>query len=214
MIVSHAHRFIFLKTRKTAGTSVEIALSRVCADQDVITRLADDDEALRAELGGRGPQNYEPPALPRKAFAHLPAEPAKRAVGPVAWDSYLKFTIERNPWDAVVSLYYWHYRDKQAEPFEDFVMGSRIESLATKNAAIYRIDGKLAVDRVLRYEQLNDDLTRLWQDLGLPLSPDLPQAKAWSRPRSASYRSMYDDRTAQRVAEVFEPCIREFGYTF
>jgi hypothetical protein len=30
VIVSHEHVFVFLKTEKTAGTSVEIALSRSC----------------------------------------------------------------------------------------------------------------------------------------------------------------------------------------
>ncbi len=30
MIISHEHKFIFLKTKKTAGTSVELALTRLC----------------------------------------------------------------------------------------------------------------------------------------------------------------------------------------
>ena len=34
MIASHAHRFVFVKTRKTAGTSLEIALSRHCGPSD------------------------------------------------------------------------------------------------------------------------------------------------------------------------------------
>ena len=38
MIISHKHKFIFLKTRKTAGTSVQIALSGICdQDLDIIT---------------------------------------------------------------------------------------------------------------------------------------------------------------------------------
>ncbi len=51
MIVSHKHRFIFLKTNKTAGTSVEIALSKFCGPDDVIPPLIPEDEAKRAELG-------------------------------------------------------------------------------------------------------------------------------------------------------------------
>ena len=38
MIVSHKHKFIFLKTRKTAGTSIQIALSGICdIESDIIT---------------------------------------------------------------------------------------------------------------------------------------------------------------------------------
>jgi hypothetical protein len=39
VIVSHEHRFIFLKSQKTGGTSLELALSRVCGPEDVITQL-------------------------------------------------------------------------------------------------------------------------------------------------------------------------------
>ena len=58
MILSHEHRFIFLKTRKTAGTSIEIALSKFCGDKDIITRITNQDEILRSQLGFRGPQNF------------------------------------------------------------------------------------------------------------------------------------------------------------
>ena len=56
MIVSHEHKFIFLKTKKTAGTSVELALTELCGPDDVITPLTEIDEAQRA--GKRGAQNW------------------------------------------------------------------------------------------------------------------------------------------------------------
>ena len=37
MIISHKHKFIFFKTRKTAGTSLQIALSEFCGSDDIIT---------------------------------------------------------------------------------------------------------------------------------------------------------------------------------
>ena len=67
MIASHQHRFIFLKTRKTAGTSVEIALSKVCGPDDIITEISPEDEELRQAAGGRPPQNFQSPPLPRMA---------------------------------------------------------------------------------------------------------------------------------------------------
>ncbi len=57
MIVSHALGLIFVKTRKTAGTSAEIALSRRTGRRDVITRISPTDEELRRREGGAGPQN-------------------------------------------------------------------------------------------------------------------------------------------------------------
>ena len=43
---------IFVKSRKTAGTSVEIALSMSAQTGDIVTRLALPDELLRQKLGG------------------------------------------------------------------------------------------------------------------------------------------------------------------
>ena len=58
MIISHAHKFIFLKTNKTAGTSIEIALSKFCGPSDIITPISPEDEEMRRKLGYLGSQNY------------------------------------------------------------------------------------------------------------------------------------------------------------
>jgi len=217
VIVSYERGFIFLKTRKTAGTSVEIALSRVCGDADVIAPISPVDEELRAREGGRGPQNHEEP---RRASSHMQARAVRRLVGPPRWGSMVKLAVERNPWDAVVSQYFWvmsHWESRGLEriPFREFVLGQpHPERLAAKNAKTYRIGGEVVADRVLRYESLAEDLARVWADLALPGEPRLPHAKGGTRSDRRHYREIHDDATRDRVAELFAGMITEFGYRF
>lgn len=214
MIVSHEHRFIFLKSRKTAGTSVEIALSRICGPDDVITPISPGDEPTRAAYGGRGPQNFDAPPLPRRAWNHMPASMVRQLVGRAVWRDYLTFSIERNPWDALVSLYHWRTRAGETLAFEDFVWSPTVEDYATRNARAYRIGGELAVDEVCRYDTLEADLGRIWERLELPGRLELPHAKAQARPRERHYSTYYDDASRDRVAAVFATTIEAFGFEF
>jgi hypothetical protein len=118
MIISHKHKFIFIKTAKTAGTSLEIALSAICGKDDVISKILPEDEKIRQELGFRGAQNYQIPLMdcvwrdiPRLLhrrkrlifFNHASAQHIKRHVKPEVWNDYYKFCFERNPWDKLIS---------------------------------------------------------------------------------------------------------------
>src|SRR5687768_13795108 len=122
MIISHKHKFIFLKTRKTAGTSLDIALSRFCGPEDVITIINSEGDELRNELGFPGPQNHSIPLrhwkgkdfarvlIRRKKaryYEHMRAGELRYRLPKDQWTSYFKFCIERNPYDKAVSLYYW-----------------------------------------------------------------------------------------------------------
>lgn len=227
VIVSHRHQFVFVKTRKTAGTSVEMALSRFVGSADVVTPMMSGDEELRLDVSGHGAQNFHARpwrwsarewarlATRRKApvfYNHMPAETIRRYLGPRTWDRYFKFTIDRNPWDLAVSAYFWERRKFPDRTFEEFVSSERLPRYS--NWRLYTIDGALAVNQVMRYDQLEESLSALIQPLGLPESLQLPRAKAGFRTDRRPYQDWYDDITRGRVAEVFHREIDTFGWTF
>ena len=71
------------------------------------------------------------------------------------------------------------------------------------------------VDRVLRYERLEEELGALFEELGVPFEHGLNvHAKAGHRRDRRPYRECYTDRQRELVAEAFAWEIETFGYEF
>ena len=68
MIISHTHKFIFIKTVKTAGTSIEGFLSQHCGPEDVLTPIF-------PPIEGHEPRNYEGSVHPLSEILRLPFGP-------------------------------------------------------------------------------------------------------------------------------------------
>jgi hypothetical protein len=230
MILSHKHKFIFLKTNKTAGTSIEIALSKFCGPDDVITPITPEDELLRNKLGYRGPQYYVNP--PRgdthldKAYRdnrsvkemsfynHCSASEVKSYFGQTLWDDYFKFCVERNPWDRVVSLYYWDFQSEPRPPISAFVRSDALLRLKLRGYQSYTIDGQIAVDKICRFERLTEDLEVVRQLLGIPEELVLPHAKSRFRKPGVDYRSVFGAEEKTIIANLFSEEIKLLGYVF
>jgi Sulfotransferase family len=235
MIISHEHKFIFLKTRKTAGTSIEIALSRFCGERDIITPISPADEMLRQKLSHRGPQNFQVHLTTPDAHAHLstrkrvrqkqigyynhmPAEEVRATIGTATWDEYYKFCFERNPWDKAISRYFHRSRTlaRRGEPrlsLLEFLRSENPDKLS--NFGIYSIDETLAVDYVGLYENLDTELERIAAVLNLPGKKiELPKAKGTSRTDRRHYKDVMGQEERNIVAQVCAREIQLFSYRF
>ena len=58
MIISKTNKFVFIKGRKVAGTSIEVGLSTLCKSDDILTPITPVDELLRLKATGLMAQNY------------------------------------------------------------------------------------------------------------------------------------------------------------
>jgi hypothetical protein len=78
MILSEKLGFIFIKGMKVAGTSVEMALSTLCGEGDIITPISQVDELERLKLGA-GCRNWSDSRKAERAYLdQLRAAPAQQ----------------------------------------------------------------------------------------------------------------------------------------
>ena len=226
MIISHKHKFIFIKTVKTAGTSVEIALSKHCGPDDIITPISKEDEAKRKALGYRGAQNFDIPFTQykkidwlktiydrrkRRFYNHIGAPEIMQHIDKDIWDSYYKFCFERNPWDKVVSWYFWRYKSTPRPSISDFVHSS--EANIIRGFELYTHLSEIVVDRVFLFENINEAMEEIRQKIGIDEPLSLPFAKGGHRKDKRDYNEILSEQDKDKIAKVYAREIAHFNYT-
>lgn len=229
MIISHKHKFIFIKLRKTAGTSLEIALSRYCDEGDIITPISKDDEGYRTSMGFSGPQNihisqrhYDLRDWKKRIlkgsrknyYNHMPAMEIRASVPTKVWNNYYKFCFERNPWDKIISHYYHRSRAQSFESIKDYLLNNRGDSILGYD--MYTIKGSIAVDKVFRYEEMPEALKKISTLLSLDPELSMPDYRAKSdfRRDKRTYREILTKEEAEYIAKKYAREIAFMGYSF
>ena len=225
MIISHKHKFIFIKTKKTAGTSIEIALSKYCGPDDIITPISPEDEAKRKELGHRGPQNYFMSysqyskldllntlyKRKRKMFYnHASASFVKEHIDEEIWNSYYKFSFDRNPWDKMVSAYYWVFKGNPKRTISEFIQSDNANKV--NNFDLYTIMAHIAVDKVFLFENIDEAMEEIGKRLKLNETPTLTNAKVGYRKEKKSYREILTEQDRKQIAQIYAREIAYLGY--
>jgi hypothetical protein len=227
MIVSHKHRFIFIKSQRTGGTSLELALSTICGPDDIVPPLPR-HEKERSELGGLSPRNFDVPihrhrredwrlilqGRGRRAFwSHVDARDTRAWLPPRVWKDYFKFAVERNPWDRAISFYWRLHPDVENRP----AMAEFLRELPQRmisNVGFYSIGDEIVVDHVMRYERLSDEVKALCDRLGIESRLDLPRAKSGTRKDRRPYREVLQPEEREIIARRCAREIELLGYEF
>jgi hypothetical protein len=225
VILSHRHRFIYVKTFKTASTSVEAALLKLCGPDDIVTPPWSEARNYQLEhpsvpkrpllkkLLGRPLKRSDPSV---GYYHHMPAWRVREYVGEDVWENYFKFTFERNPWDRQVSQFlYWKQKQKRGArdktDFEAFM--DKRHRAYVGNFDLYSANGKVILDFVGKYETLAEDFGAVLVRLGVTEKIGLPRLNA-SNSDETAYRHFYGRDTKRLVADWYRREIEHFGYEF
>lgn len=208
-----------MKTRKTAGSSIQVELSKICnPDNDIITgsniRKGVLDESHSAGWNmNRFLTNHPHPEL-SVIYSHMGAQ---------KWSEYKSFAFVRNPYDIAVSRYHWTMKGKRGN-IETSIDGFRewIVSEYCKPNGGYLLDtlskythlnGNQVVEFIGRYESLQDDYDRLRQYLDIEIPPLSVKLKSGYRD-ATHYSKYYDDDSYALVTEYFKEDLENFNYKF
>ncbi|WP_395684580.1 hypothetical protein [Aestuariivirga sp.] len=223
MILSHSRRFILVKTRKTASTSLERAIIPHLDPRDTWTPIS-----LPA-VAGRNYYSLWPADIlsakwfrarewigrdhwlhHRFAYDHMPISQIRRWLSADAFGQYRKYAFDRNPWDFIVSYWFFYRRKERAShwDFDRFLHEYPIIS----NWDLYTENGLVAVDKVYRFEELSSAVNEIAAQTGLALGI-LPEDKRNYR-EARDYRSYYTASSRDLVAARWDRTIQLLGYDF
>ena len=211
MLVSHRKKFIYTKTAKTAGTSVESYFERYCMPEDDWYFSIAREEHVDKEgiIGYRGSSPSG-----RKWRNHMPAIEIKEQIGRLIWDDYFKFCVIRNPFDKLVSGFF--FLNRREENHIDTIENFRkwiINGGCFIDRDRYFFDERICIDYFIRYENLKNGIREVCDYLDIPFVPDrIPALRTGFRDKKYSLPDLYDKKTIAVVSAEYEFELGYFGY--
>ncbi|MEM9922921.1 MAG: sulfotransferase family 2 domain-containing protein [Cyanobacteria bacterium P01_D01_bin.50] len=226
-MISHKHQVIFIHIPKTAGSSIEKKLGLY----EEVTWGVQDHRTVKQirplSLFNHSRYLFNPTALRTQSLSRytmlnemlgLPTDPRRH--GPRATErefaSYFKFTVVRNPWSRVYSWYRNVMRgSRHGVPACDFptFLGKFADNwgLRPQTYWIADFDGSIPLDRIVRFENLAEEMVDVLTELGFKDCnlPYLLKSK-----NTSDYRTAYDDLSAELVAKRYSDEIEMFNYDF
>ncbi len=245
--ISHKHKTIFIHVPRTGGSSIEKALGIYGRNNDGA------NECCIEILFGLSSTIY----LQHLTILEIQDRMTKDPGGKDLFREYFKFAFIRNPYDRIISEYFYseevknlnlmelltdvtHSGKSRAKilyrarydnhtfmgqwkrlSFREFLLNVALPNKDKsidkdldrhfKNQRTFLTDrkGKLMVDFVGRFENLEEDFGKICSRFGLK-----GELSKINRTRHRNYAHYYDDETRRLVHDLYREDIEAFGYSF
>ena len=223
MIISHSKKFIFIKTNKTASTSLQVFLSQFLdKNKDIISQGLDEDNKKIYELSGikdkdwviRPQKNLFDKVIffkrKTKKFNHdTPIKDIVNFYGEKTIKDYYKITIVRNPFEQIISSINWHnyFRINYAKKDEVSVsklIGSYSKKFFKKEKEKLLFRKQIFIDQIIKYENKNKDIYKFLNNLNLKLKIDIKSLQFKTKiPKKIFYLDKEQRKIIFKQAEFF-----------
>lgn len=157
---------------------------------------------------------------------HQTAYQMNMILGPTIWNSIYKFTLVRNPFPRILSLYRLRSKYNKLPPelsFEEYVFWYDLHfgEVPFFDISLYDCrrqtdflcnrSGEIAVDEVFRFEDRKTALTRLTGKLGITFNDQKVMA---SDIPSDDYKNHYTMETRNIIEKIYSRDLSDFNYSF
>lgn len=196
-MIVHSYKTIFIHINKTAGSSVQNAFHNVVPNEV--------------------PHCWKNGSVPD----HRTAITIKNIIADELWRDYFKFAFVRNPWDRMVSMY--HFRFKNNQSFNDWILWSENERNQTHCSFnphglplwgpqldwVRDENGSIAVDFIGMFETIESDWSYICKKINKKL--ELPHHNTSEH----FHYSKYYNKTSRFLVEKWhKDDIEMFDYKF
>ncbi len=187
-MIDHERRLLLIHIARTGGTSIEAALA------------------------GNDWWHID------SATKHMSASQTKQLYGEQIWQDDVKFTVIRNPWDRVISMWstgWWHEQARscntnQLESLKDFILKLKPHPNEKYNSLFYNEIIDEEIDFILRFETLQVDFSEMLKKVG---ASDVVLPHKEKRDRK-HYREYYDSDAQEMINQLFKKDIDLYGYAY
>jgi hypothetical protein len=126
-------------------------------------------------------------------YNHMPATDVREKVPKPFWQSAFKFTLERHPYEKVVSLAYWRMAVQRNPASFETVVEAIVQDGGHDDFDLYAENGVVLVDRIFRQEALSEAVEDICRTIGVTGDIALARAKGSHRKDRRPARDILTD---------------------
>lgn len=212
LVISKKNKLIFFHIPKNAGTSMSSALLK---NENYYYPWVIFSKILRKFK--KKTDNFFFDNFQKKIYlfsSHETVESVEKKISTEIFNNFFKFAIVRNPYSRFVSRYnYMKQTNTLTElNFSEFLKKHVKKSLITDQQYKFLLNkqGKIGVDKILKFEQINQEIIELSEKINLNPS----KFKKLNTSTTDEYKNYYDNETKKIVEEFCKEDLEYFKYSF